>query len=197
MLEKKIEIPYKQTTFYVTVREDGRITHHTFDNVLRPKDIIKANCDNGKGYKTVILSKKVNGVLIQKRIYVHILVAMAFIPGWNKNLQVNHKNMDKSDNSLSNLEAVTEAQNKLHYIENTLTKNKLNFELCLEILNLHDSGLSIKKISLDTGVNRYIIRRVLSGDNKRFKKYYESLGNNRDWKIKFHDKKPWDRALKA
>ena len=45
---------------------------------------------------------------------IHRLVATAFVPGWRKGLQVNHKNGIKSDNRAENLEWVTQSENMRH-----------------------------------------------------------------------------------
>lgn len=65
---------------------------------------------DGWGYLVLFLSK--NGK--SRPFSVHALVAKAFIKEVNKQKQVNHKNGDKKDNLLSNLEWVTPSENLRH-----------------------------------------------------------------------------------
>lgn len=61
-----------------------------------------------RGYLRTQLSR--NGA--NKRVFVHRLVAEAFLGV--SDLQVNHKNSDKKDNRLSNLEFVSASENQAH-----------------------------------------------------------------------------------
>lgn len=58
----------------------------------------------------------VNGKAITRG--AHVLVAKAFIPNVENLPEVNHKNLNKSDNTVENLEWVTSSRNRLHAIEN-------------------------------------------------------------------------------
>ena len=49
-----------------------------------------------------------------KRVFVHRLVAEAFIPNPNNLQEVNHKNRDRSDNTVNNLEWISPEDNKNH-----------------------------------------------------------------------------------
>ena len=63
-----------------------------------------------KGYLRVYLYK--NGK--RKHHKVHRLVAHAFIPNPESKGQINHKDGNKQNNSVTNLEWVTDEENKLH-----------------------------------------------------------------------------------
>ena len=86
-----------------TILENGRI-YRTKNNrevkQIKDKD----------GYLQVRLS--VNN--IQQTVKMHRLVAKIYIPNPNNNPQVNHKNENKSDNRIENLEWVTAKQNVMH-----------------------------------------------------------------------------------
>jgi hypothetical protein len=77
------------------------------------------------GYFKVNLNK--NGK--SKNYFVHRLVALAFIPNPENKPQVNHKDLDKINNNLSNLEWVTHQENISHAFANGMrgklkSKNK-------------------------------------------------------------------------
>lgn len=66
----------------------------------------------GKGYRCIQLS---DGKGQKHRHYVHRLVAATFIgPPPFPNAQVNHRNCNKEDNSVGNLEWVSAAENMQH-----------------------------------------------------------------------------------
>lgn len=64
----------------------------------------------GKGYKCVGLQKEGK----QRLVSVHRLVAEAFIPNPLNKSQVNHKDLNKENNSVENLEWVTGSENVVH-----------------------------------------------------------------------------------
>jgi hypothetical protein len=68
-------------------------------------------CDSG-GYKRVNIGGKKNS----KKRYVHTLVAEAFIENPKKCKIVNHKNGNKTDCDVENLEWITHSENSLHSI---------------------------------------------------------------------------------
>ena len=66
-----------------------------------------------KGYQKVDLTKDGE----KNKLYVHRLVALAFIENAKNKPQVNHKNGIKTDNNVDNLEWVTNTENRQHAIE--------------------------------------------------------------------------------
>ena len=64
------------------------------------KEKILKNCKDGKGYLYVNLCKEGK----PKNYFIHRLVAQAFLPNPNNLPQVNHRNENKTDNRVENLE---------------------------------------------------------------------------------------------
>jgi hypothetical protein len=140
-------------------------------NYIKPGRVLKTR-DNGNGYQYLSLSSNNKK---SKHVYVHRLVAEAFIPNINRYKQVNHKDFNKSNNSVDNLEWVSVVENLNHYrksrkfnmdLKNKSTKaasktlqrvidNKDN------ILILWDSGFKISEIKARLNCGRDFISDVL------------------------------------
>lgn len=130
---------------------------------------------NKNGYLTVYISD----INKRKRLYVHRLVALAFVENPNNLPEVNHKDLDKTNNNASNLEWTTRKGNMLHMFRNrpytppsrakliqlTLLnrgKRVLSFEKQQEI-NALKSTLSQAEISRKVGVSPQTVMRFLRG----------------------------------
>ena len=79
-------------TFY-SISDDGQVRNNERNKILK--------FGSEQGYSMVNLSVG-NGVM--KRCRVHRLVATAFIPNPDKKPYVNHKDGNRSNNNVSNLE---------------------------------------------------------------------------------------------
>lgn len=82
-----------------------------------PGKLLKIS-DNGSGYKFVSLQK--HSKCTQRT--VHRLVAEAFIPNPENKTTVNHKDGDKSNNDVSNLEWATYSENNTHALATGLRR---------------------------------------------------------------------------
>ncbi|MCB0448470.1 MAG: NUMOD4 motif-containing HNH endonuclease, partial [Gelidibacter sp.] len=105
------------------------------------------------GYKTLTLSK--NGKCSTK--LVHRLVAESFIENPKVNEQVNHKDCNKINNTLSNLEWVTFKENIEHAVENNRQRNQTGENNNMSKL-LKEEVLMIKEL-LKEGVTAYKIHK--------------------------------------
>ena len=96
---------YKDTPYYIT--EDGKI----FSNGKELSTFL-----TNKGYKS--FRGCVNSV--RKHISIHRAVALLYVPNPNNLPQVNHIDGDKLNNHYTNLEWITNQENRNHAIENGL-----------------------------------------------------------------------------
>ena len=76
----------------------------------------KVGTSNGLGYLQVKFT--INNKVYHK--YIHRMVAEAFIPNPNNYTDVNHKDGNKQNNSVENLEWTTRSQNIAHAIDTGL-----------------------------------------------------------------------------
>lgn len=103
---------------YYQVSDLGRVKRvEGFKNYRGNKVVCHENItigqDNGRGYlraKLTVLNKA-------KSIMVHRLVAEAFIPNPENKRCANHKDGNKKNNKLSNLDWMTHSENRFHAME--------------------------------------------------------------------------------
>lgn len=87
------------------ITRDGQVINKKTGHILKPQP-------NGKGYLRVSISKKLQ--------FVHRLVAEKYIPNPDNLPQVNHKDGNKLNNCVENLEWVSNKQNRTHAVDNGL-----------------------------------------------------------------------------
>ena len=92
------------------------VNNHTGQLLVKEK-IIKQQ-KNHKGYATVTLGNKKSGN--KKTMFVHRLLAKAFIPNPNNLPQINHIDGDKLNNKINNLEWCDNSYNQIHAYQNGL-----------------------------------------------------------------------------
>lgn len=162
----------------LNIHKIKRVRKIFFDNFVLPGNFVKIpfdcnyasdntgiiiNCKTGRkispsinkrGYLQICLSNK--------KVYkIHRIVAICFIPNENLSLEVNHKDGNKLNNNVTNLEWCTKLENIAHAVANNLWKtdnqkaaatgerNTQNILLESEVLlirELYSSGLTPRTI---------------------------------------------------
>lgn len=136
-----------------------RLKGHTTSRPVKGR--VLKDCDNGNGYRYVNLKR-------YGTRYVHRLVMLAFYGDSSK--VVNHKDLNKSNNSLENLEYVTQKENIRHSIQNgnhfigeRHPMAKLSNEQHKEIKNLILKGIRQRKIAEMFGISRGYVSEIKTG----------------------------------
>lgn len=127
---------------------------------------VKKQHKNKWGYNRVELCDA--GVC--KKHSVHRLVAKAFIPNPNNLPEVNHKDGDKNNNHVSNLEWCTNSENKTHsYISNLRVgpSRKFNTTQINEIKQLSKAHVPLREIARRFNANHKTISSIIT--NKTYK----------------------------
>ena len=110
----------------------------------------------------------------QKHLYLHRIIATAFIDNPGKKPQINHIDENKLNNDLSNLEWCTERENAIHgtrtkRVAEKLSKKVIQLDLNDNILNVFKS---MRQAERETGIDATSISACCNGKRKsagRFK----------------------------
>lgn len=136
------------------------IRHHLKGKLMKLTPVINKYRISNSNYIVVNLRKHGKSHVIP----VHILVAKAFIPNPDNLPTVNHKDGDKSNNVVENLEWASYAENNIHALRYNLRQPRGN-----PILQKTDGGLvvgvynSTYEASRITGISIVSISHCLNG----------------------------------
>lgn len=153
------------------ITEDGKVWSYKNQRYLKPYN-------SGNGYLKVGLIK--DGV--RHQYYVHQLVAQTYITNDDpeNKVQVNHKDENKHNNSVSNLEWTTPKENT-NYGSRTerMAKTHCKPVLCVELNKVFNSQVEASK---ELGVNAVSIGMCVNGKLKTAGGYHwERVRETREW----------------
>ncbi len=114
---------------------------------------------NNHGYLRIELYKN----KVAKAFSVHRLVSEAFIPNPENKPQVNHKDGNKLNNNVENLEWVTNNENYSHSVIKNLVSSHPKRVLCIEMNKVFTS---ITEASRILNIDRSNIKQVILGKRK-------------------------------
>ena len=129
---------------------------------------------NKNGYLQFALNKNAK----RKMVYVHIIVAETFIENINDNLVVNHKDGNKLNNNIDNLEWCSYSENNLHSYRklNRITSNEGCTPKSVYIIDTTSKSLkcfnSIAETSREIKLSTTQINRYIHSNKKMERKIY-------------------------
>lgn len=147
----------------------GRIMRVAWGRSVKPGHIKQAS-PNRHGYLGTQLSKCGKNYCVR----VHRVVAEAFLAPIPEGMEVNHKNGDKADNRVENLEWVRHSDNLKHLygelghpplIGSRDGNSKLTEEDIPEIRKLVEQGISRAQVGRMFGVSGPMISYIINGHN--------------------------------
>lgn len=149
----------------INLNTDGQYYASNYGRIKTPRGIIKSGYDSG-GYLVTEL-KFSDGKTKAKGI--HILVASAFLPPDPNRPLVNHKDGNKHNNKLENIEYVNQSENVNHAYDNGLISPNLNNNKSTKVIQFSINNEQIKIFNTlqeaeeITGVGRRGIGNVCRG----------------------------------
>ena len=145
--------------------ETGEIRHSLNKNIRKART-------NKFGYLQLNFSRN-DGTGKSDTILVHRLIAMTFIPNPNDLPEVNHKDGNKQNNHVSNLEWCTYSENGKHAHKMGLQqsqkgekhiKAKLTNDQAERIRQLYKEGVSQQKLADLFNVSQRTVSRIIRGE---------------------------------
>jgi len=163
------------------VKSLSRTIKNNKGNQLLPESILKHSF-SGRGYPSVTLRKNNKS----KTHYIHRLIAEHFIPNPNRLPTVNHKDGNKMNNAIENLEWKSYSGNNQHAYDNGLKARgelfynaKLTEDEVREIILNGKGNRTYQEIADEYGVARATIRDILI--KKTWNHLHTQLENSNDY----------------
>lgn len=138
--------------------------------VRNAKGYVMSPGTNERGYKRLALWRRGAG---SKEFKVHRLVAMAFLPNPDDLPEVNHKDLDKANNALSNLEWVDHIGNHVHCLQSGKydavqfeeRRRKLTPENVVEMRAMRVAGASLRLCGERFGICTSTASKIVRGES--------------------------------
>lgn len=139
-----------------TVYSDGRIKSN------RKRKVFLKGWDDGCGYSSV----KINGISTKR----HYVISFCFLGKKPKGYSVNHKDGNKLNNDISNLEYISMEDNYKHALKTGLKRNIENYLTPDEASDMvefyYNTKYSMKEICSWFDFNRQVLRSLIRDDHK-------------------------------
>lgn len=206
--KKEVWKKVKDNDLYL-VSNFGRVKRLTYigENGLKYRErILSYSVSSDKYMKANLITK--DG---RKDFRVHRLVAEAFIPNPDNKPFINHKDGNKFNNTVDNLEWCTQQENIDHSFKNNLQPKLKNTyagkfdESTREIIKqLYNDGVSMRQIAIKYNVSHTCISDIIknkykyqkyTNEYKAFKHLLKEMNNLREEWLKTKDPEIWKKVV--
>lgn len=148
---------------------DCYYVNNNLEIINKDTNKIKSQSVGKRGYKYVTLNRKSDNVQI--KVYVHKIIALAFINNGEYEC-INHKDGNKLNNAVDNLEFCTNQENIIHAWNNSLiVRNERVFKIAFN--NGTTKINTMKELQKETCISRITLYDL----------YYKNKGSKK-WNIK-------------
>lgn len=141
-----------------------KVSNYGHVRTVKTGRLRKINPDTQTGYMKLTLSLPGSKL---KCLSVHRMVAKAFLPNYDNLPEVNHKDLDKCNNIVTNLEWSTREDNYRHALDNGACGGSRNKKLTVDqvskIRELRLKGFTQSKLAKKFGRSIITIQRVIHG----------------------------------
>jgi hypothetical protein len=134
------------------VRSLDRESKNGWGKIIRKGKVLKQSID-GHGYYRVKLWKNKT----KKTIRVHKIVLSSFVENVNNLPHTNHKDCNKLNNNINNLEWCSASYNQKHAYENGMRKSNKETKVYCKTNNTCKKYSSMQRASIDINKNRNYI----------------------------------------
>lgn len=150
------------------IRSKDRIIVYSNNSTHFHKGRVLKQMNHPAGYKFV--SIRVKG--ISKSFFIHRVVGLTFINNIHNKPQINHKDGNKANNNLYNLEWCNPSENGIHAYKTGLSKkqigenasqSKLKNKDVINIKYLYNKGISQGKIAKRYNINQTSVHNIVKG----------------------------------
>lgn len=135
----------------------GRVSSTLRNSILKPQI-------NEHGYERIGLRKPG----CRKFEYIHRLVASSFLENLENKPQVNHVDGNPLNNSLSNLEWVTQDENAQHASKFKLLNTKITEEVVNEIRSLNKDEFSTRDLAAKYNISQSQVVKILNFKQRKY-----------------------------
>jgi hypothetical protein len=136
----------------------GRVRRITGGKGARAGHILAGSKPAGHYHKVSLYSG--SGVASKRYVFVHDLVAAAFLGQRPDGMWINHIDGDKHNNRPSNLEYVQPSGNSCHAYRTGLSRQKLTAEAVREIRRRLEAGETTATVASDTSLSMVTIQNI-------------------------------------
>lgn len=142
------------------------------DNYPRGKRMLKGRelkCSiNSRGYKVVSMTSKTKNGTTGRNVLLHRIIASTFIENQDNLETVNHKDGDKLNNSVENLEWLSPVDNVIHAVETGLCDHLKKPVIATDGIN--EWKFESLQSTKHSGFNPSLVHAAINGRQKTHKK---------------------------
>lgn len=153
---------YYEVSSYGRIRSLDRVVKHgSYGNDAHTKQLKGRELTptvGSHGYASVMLSTR--GVATRRLI--HDLVTEVFLGTRVPGQVVNHRDLNRLNNAIGNLEYVTQGENVRHAIRGGARSSRIA-DLALGIVEAYDRGVSASDVAIRYSVSAWTVRNIVYG----------------------------------